>query len=339
MFRSQHDIVREAMLAANMTHRRLGYDFKEVKPVDIFDAIESSNVALMFQPLGNLAGAYIPSPDEHSPAGILINKNLPIPKQRYSAAHEFCHFLRQDPVSYDTEAEMFSVEAYKRDPNERIAESFAATFLMPLPLLLRLLRELDITKDKIEPHHIYNMSLRLGCSYSATVNQLFVSKIISEVQFKRYQAIPPKMIKEQLGSEGLVSSWNDIWVLSKKSQNQSFQPRPGDVLQISLDENPTTGFIWEDEVVVNESPLDEEQGDQREPLSLREKSCAATSSHEVVGRGGQRKFVFQVNNTATVDLNFYHRQPWNRDSIVESVQYRINVQDKRQGINLHLLTG
>ncbi|NRQ56332.1 ImmA/IrrE family metallo-endopeptidase [Brevibacillus sp. HD1.4A] len=338
---SWKEINQQATIEAFRTLKKLDYDLTTLDSVNVFEAIESSNVILMFQPLGNLAGAYIPAQEEGVPAGILINENLPIAKQRYSAAHEFCHFLRQDPPSVDTQEELFSISSYRKDDRERIAESFAASFLMPYPILKRMVKEQDVSPENIEPRHVYNISLRLGSSYIATANHLLYNKIITSSQHKQLQAIPPKKIKEQLGMEGLESSWNDIWVVNKSlGTNNSLKPKVGDTLKFYFPENPSTGFIWEAEydrtVALVQSGTPEEV--YKRPVNLLE-TVFQMKTGKQIGSSGERSFLFQVQAIGDVKLDFLHRRPWALTELLEMVSFRIEIQDKRHGVNVKMLIG
>src|SRR5437867_2727207 len=84
---------RLAMLRAAHAHRELGID--PTRRIDIFRAIEDAELILSFEPMPNLSGAY------YRDAGILVNANHPLARQRYTAAHEFGHHLFRHDTSVD----------------------------------------------------------------------------------------------------------------------------------------------------------------------------------------------------------------------------------------------
>lgn len=319
------EVKKTATFEAHQTHARLGTHktWKDAKPIDIFSIIESDNVVLNFQPLGNLAGAYIPPQGEGIPPGILINEKLPLTKQRYSAAHEYCHYLRNDGMSTDTQEEMFNLSSYKRSDSERIAETFAAVFLMPRTLVSAVMDKLDMRVGDVTAEQVYTLSLRLGTSYSATVNQLFSLGFIPEILKQRLLNITPKAIKERLGSTGLENSWNDVWHLSKADHGEWIQPRPGDVISFGLEENPTTGYIW--------------SFNENDHLTFIEKRWLPNNGH--VGSGGNRFFSFQASLEGATHLELKHSRPWSENEIVETLQYNLAIQAKRHGVAERLLTG
>ncbi|ALC91532.1 hypothetical protein AM500_18385 [Bacillus sp. FJAT-18017] len=315
-------IFETAIIEAGREHKRLQTDLNN--PIDIFSIIESKNIVLMFQPLGSLAGAYLPAQKEEGiPAGILINENLPISKQRYSAAHEYCHFLRKDPISLDTEEELFRISDYKRNDNEKIAEVFASHFLLPRPLIIKQMKKLELSRNDITAEEVYTLGLRLGTSYSATLNQLLALKFISGENYKRNQAIPPIRIKKQLGDEGLESSWNDVWQISKKDKGNVLAPKTGDTLKIKLDENPTTGFIWES------SPAE----------GVEYLSNFYNSNHKLVGSAGKKIFTVRLLEEINTKIDIKLLQPWIPDEVIDTFTLNLQVQSKRHGVSESLLIG
>ncbi|WP_324729438.1 protease inhibitor I42 family protein [Lysinibacillus fusiformis] len=309
-------IIQEATLEAGREHIRNKTDYK--RAIDIFSIIESKNIVLMFQPLGALAAAYLPA-KEGRPAGILINEKLPITKQRYSAAHEYCHFLKNDAESLDTEEDMFDFTKYRANDSERIAESFAGIFLMPRKLVRNLIKLLNITE--FNPENVYTLSLRLGTSYSATVIRLLDLKMIDHQQYK-ILSIKPKSIKSSLGNNGLDTAWNDVWKLYKRDNNNTLFPRVGDLLLLELEENPSTGYIWSNNHV---------QG-----IEIIEHKWTSNSG---IGSGGQRHIKFKITDHVFTDIKLVYTRPWKEDDVLDSISFNIKTEEKRHGVNYTLLTG
>jgi len=320
MRKSWATVIKEAILEAGREHIRNKTDYN--LPIDIFSIIESNNIVLMFQPLGALAGAYLPGEKKRgTPAGILINENLPITKQRYSAAHEYCHFLRKDSGSLDTQVDMFDLTKYKNDDAERIAESFASRFLMPRPLITNMMKKLGIDSKELNAVNVYALSLRLGTSYSATVNQLYSLKFITD-QKKRQLTIPPKTIKEQLGNNGLETNWNDIWQVVKNDHGNYLSPKQGDILKIHLEENPASGYTW---ISSYNQGLDVIE-DKWHP-------------YNGVGSGGQKHLTIKLTQPGLTNFELRYSRPWRRDEIIDSLKVNLQIESKRHGVNEALLTG
>lgn len=89
-----------AMGAAHRAHKQFGVDPRS--RVDVFGVLRSANAYVFFRPLRSMFGAYLPTKGEMP--GLLINSNLPLSVQRYTAAHEFGHvYMKHKTVSLDSE--------------------------------------------------------------------------------------------------------------------------------------------------------------------------------------------------------------------------------------------
>lgn len=320
---SRAEILKTATAEASRVLAKCNYSYQE--PVDVFTIVESDNIILNFQPLGNLAGAYLPPGNEEIPAGILVNEKLPLTKQRYTVAHEYCHHLRNDEASLDTSQELF-IQSYKRDDQEKIAETFASCLLMPRGLVLRLLKKMNFEKNKlIGPMEAYSLSLRLGTSYSATISRLANMELITTTQYKRMEKITPKKLKEELGNSDLETSWNDIWSLTATENESKILPRQGDKLSLGLMENPSTGYKW---VAVM----------QEEHLELLSSHWVPTVNGQV-GSAGERQFVFKVNEPGDTKLELSYCRPWNQTKTADRYWIHLGIQKKLHGISEALLMG
>jgi len=93
----QQQLIVLAMGAAHRAHRDFGIDPRS--RVDVFGALRQAGAYVFFSPLKSMYGAYLPSKDS---LPVLINSNLPLSTQRYTAAHELGHvFLKHKTVSLD----------------------------------------------------------------------------------------------------------------------------------------------------------------------------------------------------------------------------------------------
>ncbi len=87
------------------------------------------------------------------------------------------------------------------------------------------------------------MSLDMGVSYAAAVNQLVALKKISR---ELAEDLPkqPKSIKTLIAGVPIENSWADIWALDKSNSGKRINMRVYDELRINLSETPSTGYIW-----------------------------------------------------------------------------------------------
>jgi len=106
---------RIAMVAAAHAHSDLHIDSD--RRIDVFRVIEAEGLVLGFQPSPHLSGAYISEPG--TKAGIFINANHPLARQRYSAAHELGHHLLGHGTSVDPETDPVVPLGFRPSPGSR----------------------------------------------------------------------------------------------------------------------------------------------------------------------------------------------------------------------------
>jgi Zn-dependent peptidase ImmA (M78 family)/fido (protein-threonine AMPylation protein) len=85
-------------------------------------------VKFAIRDFGKLEGVYIPAYDQDDIPIVGINLNRPITRQRFTAAHELCHFFR------DSEEQICPIGS--RTASEVFADRFSSEILMPLSELI-----------------------------------------------------------------------------------------------------------------------------------------------------------------------------------------------------------
>lgn len=97
----------------------------EIKfPIDPFNLLSKNGIAYQFRDFKKLEGIYIvPEDDEDIPI-VGININRPTTRQRFTAAHELCHHIK------DRSNSVCPISGNK-DRNEKFADDFASELLMP----------------------------------------------------------------------------------------------------------------------------------------------------------------------------------------------------------------
>jgi Zn-dependent peptidase ImmA (M78 family)/predicted secreted protein len=284
-------------------------------PVDIFDVIEQSGIWLMFQPLNNLYGAYERVGDA---AGIIINAKQPPSLQRFTAAHEYGHHILGHATSLDDEGHILP-DGQMLSPRENAAQTFAAYFLMPLPLVDAVLQHHDLSTEpkRLTPQEAYLVSLDLGVSYAAALNHLVtLGKIDREVaaELRRY---PPKGIKAQItGRARPRNDRADTWPLREEDTGRLLHPRLNDELVADLPEMPSSGYVW----TVTEGAVAGQYGHLPPPNRVGEAALALVDDEFVTavpreqgiryGSGGTRRLVFKVLRSGRYHLRLVKRRPW-----------------------------
>jgi Zn-dependent peptidase ImmA (M78 family)/predicted secreted protein len=271
------------------------------RQIDPFEAINRAGVTVAVVPLESLSGAYVPAMVEtDGRPGILVNSKHPRTRQRFTAAHELCHHLRDKGVVLDRETEVLPRSGVIRNDHEAVAEAFAGWFLMPRHLVLRLMHDLAVG-DSPDPIDVYRLSLELGTSYLATAAHLYSLGLVSRPRWRELAKLAPKWIKEQLAVHGPGDSWGDVWHLTDKERGQRrITPRPGDEIVIELDELPSSGYIWTTPVGGGFEVADFsfEQKNADDPTDL------------VVGGNGVRRAVLRATEPGEYQLEMEMRRPW-----------------------------
>ncbi|HEY7035558.1 MAG TPA: XRE family transcriptional regulator [Thermomicrobiales bacterium] len=107
---------------------------------------------------------------------IAVNANHPEERRRWSAVHEFGHFLTTDRFR----AEVQVLPSYRRVPEaERFAEAFARHFLMPAAGLIRRFQTIKRAKSgPVTPADLLNLGQLYGVSFQALVLRLEELKLL-----------------------------------------------------------------------------------------------------------------------------------------------------------------
>lgn len=236
--------------AAHELHRDLGIreqvERSEGWRIDVFNVISRLGATLMFQPLDRLLGAYFPG-DEN---GVLITTERPLPIQRFTAAHELAHlYLRHEP-SLDDEGILRRspfVGSAMVDRQEREADAFASTFLVPPWLVVILLQRQGWSAASLaDPLFAYQASLRLGTSYSATCYSFERHKIIDREQRARLLKVEPQEIKRAALAGYQPSDWRgDVWLLTDRDEGVLIEGGRNDLFVVRLRENSGAGYLWD----------------------------------------------------------------------------------------------
>jgi Zn-dependent peptidase ImmA (M78 family) len=324
---------RVAMLKARHAHRDFGVD--PTKRVDVFGVIEDAGLLLGFQPLPRMSGAYFAAE-----RAILINANHPLVRQRYTAGHEFGHFVYGHETSVDPETDPLARwGGQTRWPDhEKEAEAFAAWFLMPRPAVLRTLEQLDIKRPE-RPEDAYAIALRLGTSYQATVRHLPNLRLISDEQMRAWLKTPLSRVKLGLAEDAPPEDLrNDVWQLDKRDNHAGIAVRLGDRLVVELEDTPSTGYVWQPDfrdgvhVVADSFKLPGLQEDSDAYLTIE----SSDASHiPTEAEGSPHIFVLEVSPEASPRehaIAFKRVRPWTGD-VADTFELQLDVLEPRRGIS------
>ena len=296
------DAILTGVKAAHTLHRDLGVRTTlERQPggrIDVFGSIAKLGATLMFQPLDNLLGAYVPGTEP----GILITTQRRLPVQRFTAAHELGHLYMGHRPSLDDygvlhRAPFSPTSQLERQEHE--ANAFASMFLAPSWLLALIAHHQGWTPhDLARPEIAYQASLRLGTSYTATCHILARHRTITERQRKHLLSIEPKAIKHDLLEGYEPPDWrSDVWLLTSRDEGLRVEGGRHDLFVVRLTENSSAGYLWNFDELTEAGFI-----------------LVADNQHardeQKVGGIVTRKVTAQSQGSASGDVTFRESRPW-----------------------------
>lgn len=209
--------------------------------IDVFDAILQYGASLVFRPLDGLLGACV------NGRGIIISTVRPLPIQRFTGAHELGHLALRHEFSLDGDEILSRSMSTTRDMNELEADAFAGEFLLPRWLLAYHARSQEWGAESMhDPSIVYQLSLRAGASYEATVRSLDRNSIINRQLREQLLTIAPRTIKQQLLPGYSPDHWHrDVWLVTERDEGALFEGQPEDLFLFRLNEKSGAGYLWD----------------------------------------------------------------------------------------------
>lgn len=316
---------REAILngvkAATALHEQLGTKLglgnHERNNIDVFGSILKKGGVLFFRPLQGLLGAYIDGP------GVLISTNRRLSVQRFTAAHELGHIAMDHVLSFDGLEILQDDGLRNSDPAEWEANAFAGEFLLPKWLLRHHARCQDWGREDVKsPVIVYQLSLRVGASYQATVHALAKYNIIDASVQSRLLAIQPKSIKQQLLPDYKPVDWHrDIWLITEKDEGGFFEGQPEDLFLLRLNEKSGAGYLWDLEDL------------KKEGFAILNDGRVDDANGESIGGDVTRIVAAQSAKAQRGELQFRHARPWQTSNIpTTQFSFRYDLYGKEVGL-------
>ena len=167
-------------------------------PINPFQMLKDMNVLFSFRNFKNLEGLYIPPENKMDLPVVGININRPITRQRFTAAHELCHHLR------DKDKQVVCPIG-KKDSIEYFADSFASAILMPYAELQRKIDEYADETGKVDFDGVLYIADYFGVSFEACVYRIAytmqkLKDCIERTELKkRIKSFFPNMKRKKLG--------------------------------------------------------------------------------------------------------------------------------------------
>lgn len=207
--------------------------------IDPFAVADAANLPVMLRPLQDLLGAFL----RESQAGILVNAERPPGLVHMTCAHELGHYFLGHQTTTDRDLDY----GPNADPIEKEADLFAYQLLMPRNLIADIMQRKGWTGEALrDPRVVYQLSLRLGTSYTATVWTLWRNGILqlSLDETRSLARIQLQRLKREIADYHGDDTISDVWVLDKDDRDLIFEPRPDDRFIVELPSHASSGFLW-----------------------------------------------------------------------------------------------
>lgn len=191
------DVYKEGMSPSELAEVVLNNIFDKedpVFPINPFKIMRDYGIVYQFLDFKDLEGLYLVPENEDDIAIVGINKKRPITRQRFTAAHELCHHLK-DRINE-------TCEIGSKNERESFAEKFAGELLMPKQELKRV-ADSYATKGKVSFEDAVRISDYFGVSFNSCVRRLaYVLHMIDCPMNELNNAIKkfkPNKFKEKIG--------------------------------------------------------------------------------------------------------------------------------------------
>lgn len=248
---SLRDDILNAVYEANRFHQ----DYKtEARAkggegrIDVFGMLASKDIPVMFRPLKNLLGAYINDPSQ----GVMVTTQRQLPVQRFTAAHELGHAALGHEASLDGEEvltrALFDPGA-SFDSREIQANAFATALLTPQWLIAQHMQRQGWNRsDLTDPVVVYQLSLRMGTSYSATCYALLDCKGIDQPACDKLLEVGKKKraMKQALAKPYTPDNWyGDVWLVTERDNGMVLEGSHSDLVVLKVQEHASSGYVWQ----------------------------------------------------------------------------------------------
>ncbi|KAF1703086.1 ImmA/IrrE family metallo-endopeptidase [Pseudoxanthomonas suwonensis] len=213
--------------------------------VDPFLVALNAQVTVLLRPLEKLLGAFIR--DERS--GILINSERPAGLIHMTCAHELGHYFMGHSSTGDESLDYGSTASRQ----EIEADWFSYQLMVPRRLLAANMRRRQWTTHTVRhPVVLYQLALRLGISYSATIWSLVRHQLISRTDATSLLQVRPAEIKKDILESHDIDLHKDVWLIEEGDRNCVLEPRIGDQLVVRLKRHASAGYLWSIDELVSE---------------------------------------------------------------------------------------
>lgn len=175
---------------------------------DLFTVIEvRAGLPVLLEPLGaGLDGLLVRTDDI---AVAVVDSSAFFGRQRFTAAHELCHFLMDDGDLLVVDEDIFA----GRSPAEMRANAFAAHFLMPIDGISRYIRDRPVDESVVA-----ELQVVFGVSLESLLWHLLNNGEIDDQRRRRFKDIGAKTLAFRTG-------YGDEWRAAEERRDVRRPPR------------------------------------------------------------------------------------------------------------------
>ena len=182
---------------AEQERRRLGLGDAPVPSV--IDLLEHEGVKVLLRefPSNSSISGFFFFASDLGPCAV-INASESPSRQRFTAAHEYAHFL----VDRDERRGEICDTVRRREPFEMRANAFAASLLLPATGVTSSLNDLGAERLRVEPEHAVHLMYHFSVSYDAVLWRLLNLGWITSDRRDELARISPTGLARALGYDG-----------------------------------------------------------------------------------------------------------------------------------------
>ncbi|MBT2748300.1 MULTISPECIES: ImmA/IrrE family metallo-endopeptidase [unclassified Lysobacter] len=288
--------------------------------VDPFLIAGKERVPVLLRPLDKLLGAFI----RDDASGILINSERSAGLIHMTCAHELGHYF----MGHDSTADDSLDYGPQAARHELEADWFAYQLMVPRALLAHVMRRKGWTMQSLaDPRLLYQLSLRLGISYTAAAWSLARHKLMAPAEVKRLINVQPLAIKEELLAGQAFDARKEVWLLDERDRDSVLEPRAEDRIVVRFSSHASAGYLW---------ALDElaSEGFQIRPTRASSKEGISTDS--VFGGPTTAEFLLAhdtagVNDSPAV-LAMEEVRPWAKETPANTFEARTSFENIAPGL-------
>ena len=166
-------------------------------PINPFKILKSLDVKLVIKSFKDLEGLYIPATSEEDIDIVAINLYRPLHRQRFTAAHEICHCIK------DKQNAVICPINDRKNVIEKFAENFAGCLLMPTKELEKQVKKYANENGYIDLEKVIYISEYFGVSFESCVFSIAyrLNRLDGEIEIKKLRSRIRKIKVDKLREE------------------------------------------------------------------------------------------------------------------------------------------